>query len=87
MCTTSNPFRSTADMVADGTVRRPTYLDVDSPLAGVAVAAPAPRPLSRNEQPRAASEFSPVAAAVAKQAAADQKRRVASPDRVGRLLH
>jgi hypothetical protein len=68
MSTFGNPFRSTAEMVADGTVSRPAYLDVDGPSAAVAAAPP-------------------VAAAVDKQAAADQKKRLRSADRVGRLLH
>jgi hypothetical protein len=31
-----NPFRSTAHVVADGTVTRPAYLHVDGPFAAVA---------------------------------------------------
>jgi hypothetical protein len=62
-----NPFRSTAEMVADGTIQRPAHLGT-SALADV-------------------SECSPAAAAVAKQVVADEKRRVPSGDRIGRLLH
>jgi hypothetical protein len=79
--TSSNPFRSTADVAADGTVGRSAYVDVDvdglfaPPIASV-----------ERSQPRAASEAPPVAAAVDKQAAPNHKKRLRSADRVGRLL-
>jgi hypothetical protein len=60
------PFRSTSEMVADGTIRRPAYLDAE---------------------PEATSEAAPLGAAFAKQAAASEKKRGPSADRVGRLLH
>jgi hypothetical protein len=84
-----NPFRSTADMVADGAVSRSAYLDVDGPFAAVAGATAATPPVAPVErsQPRAASEPPSVAAAVDKQAAADHKKRRPPADRVGRLLH
>jgi hypothetical protein len=87
--TFSNPFRSTAEMVGDGTVCRPAYLDLDGPFAAVAGATAATPPVAPVErsQPRAACEPPSVAAAVDKQAAADQKKRLRSADRVGRLLH
>jgi hypothetical protein len=87
--TFSNPFRSTAEMVADGTVSRPTYLDGDGPFAAVAgatAAAPPVAPVKRSQAP-AASEATPVAIEVDKQAAPDQQKRLRSADRVGRLLH
>lgn len=89
MSTFGNPFRSTAEMVAGRTVTRPAYLDVDGLFAAVAAATAAPPPIAPVErsQPRAASEAPPVAAAVDKQAAADQEKRLRSADRVGRLLH
>lgn len=86
MSTSSNPFRSTAEMVADGTVSRPAYLDLDGSFAAVAGATAATPPAERSQR-RAASEPASVAAAVDKQAAADQKKRLRSADRVGRLLH
>jgi hypothetical protein len=87
--TFSNPFRSTAEMVGDGTVSRPAYLDLDGPFAAVAGATAATPPVAPVErsQPRGASEPPSVAAAVDKQAAADQKQRRRSADRIGRLLH
>ena len=89
MSTFSKPFRSTAEMVADGTVTRPPYLDVDGLFAAVAgaTAAAPPVALVERSQPRAGSDAPPVAAAVDKQAAADQKKPLRSGDRVGRLLH
>jgi hypothetical protein len=89
MSTFSNPFRSTAEMVADGTVSRPAYLDVDGPSAAVAgsTAAAPPVVVVKRSQPRAASDAPSVAAAVVKQAASDQNKRLRSADRVGRLLH
>jgi hypothetical protein len=44
--TFNHPFRSTAEMVADGTVSRPTYLDVDGPFAAVAGATAAAPPVA-----------------------------------------
>jgi hypothetical protein len=87
--TFSNPFRSTAEMVADGTMSRPAYLDVEGPFAAVAGATATAPPVAavKRSQPRPASEAPPVATAVDKQAAADQKKRLRSADRVGRLLH
>jgi hypothetical protein len=84
-----NPFRSTADMVADGTVSRPAYLDVDGPFAAVAGATAATLPVApvKRSQARAASELPSVAAAADKQAAAEQKKRRRPADRIGRLLH
>jgi hypothetical protein len=38
MSTFGNPFRSTAEMVGDGTVGRPAYLDVDGLSAAVRAA-------------------------------------------------
>jgi hypothetical protein len=76
-------------MVADGTLSRPAYLDVDGPFAAVAgatAAAPPAAPVKR-PPPAAASEAPPVAAAVDKQADAHQKKRLRSADRVGRLGH
>jgi hypothetical protein len=86
--TFSNPFRSTAEMVADGTVSRPAYLDADGPFAAVAAATAATPPVALVErsQPHTASEPPSVAAAVDTQAAAGQRKRPRSADRVGRLL-
>jgi hypothetical protein len=76
--TFSNTSRSTAEMVADGSVSRPTYLDVGGQFAAAGAI-----PVERS-RPCGASEAPPVAAAVDKQAAAE---RLWSADRTGRLLH
>jgi hypothetical protein len=75
--TVSNTSRSTAEMVADGSVSRPAYLDVGGQFAAAGAI-----PVERS-QPCGASEAPPVAA-VDKQAAAERLR---SADRTGRPLH
>ena len=80
----SHCFRSTAEMIADGTVRRPAYLDADSPFTepGDIVSVPrTPAPSKR------AFATAPVAGAAGEETAADQNRRLRNPDRIGRLFH
>ena len=87
MSSFSNPFRSAAQMVPEGTIRRPAYLDGDGELAAM-TGAPTMHVVVERPHPQAVTETSPVAAAaVARPAAADERMRVRSADRGGRLLH
>jgi hypothetical protein len=85
-----NPFRSTAEMVADGTIARPEYLDGGgNPFSD---GQPAAWPVVRVSAPVAPAavasarvETSPAAAAMAKQARSAARKR--QGDRVGSLMH
>jgi hypothetical protein len=85
----SHCFRSTAEMVADGTVRRPAYLDEDSPFTETAGAATVRRrfPEARQAQCKPAPAATPAAVASGEESAAHRKQRVRHPDRIGRLMH
>jgi hypothetical protein len=80
-------FRSTAELVADGTVRRPAYLDVDSPFAEPSDALGAPRRVFEvRRAPAEVAPDSPVAVTTGETGSRGHQR-TRHPDRIGRLLH
>jgi hypothetical protein len=81
-------FRSTAEMIADGTVCRPAYLDLDSPFAESNGATGASRPLTAVPQIVAKTAPAvPVAVTIREEAVPRRNQRTRHPDRVGRLMH
>jgi hypothetical protein len=85
----SHPFRSTAEMVADGTIRRPGYLDMDSPFIEPGGVATATRRFALVPRAQASNVCTATSVAVAggEESAAQPKERLRHPDRIGRLMH